>query len=84
VASFAQFSGWSEAIDLTSAGVLYFFFASAVASYAYHGWSRDTDNQFRDPSPSARILTAYMAALIVGELGGFAVLLAGFADGQVL
>lgn len=84
VASFVQFSGWSEAIDLTCAGVLYFFFASAVAGYAYHGWRRDTDNQFRDPSPSARALTVYMAALIVGELGGFAVLLAGFVDGQVL
>jgi hypothetical protein len=84
VASFVQFSGWSEGIDLTSAGVLYFFFASAVGGYAYHGWRRDTDNQFRDPSPSARALGGYMAALIVGELGGFAVLLAGFVDGQVL
>lgn len=84
VASFVQFSGWSELVDLTSAGVLCFFFFSAVGSYVYHGWRRDTDNQFRDPYPSAGSLRAYMAGLIVGELGAFSALLAGFLDGQVL
>jgi hypothetical protein len=55
-----------------------------VRAYAYHGWSRDTDNQFRDPAPSAGALNAYMAALIVGEIGAFSVLLAGFVEAQVL
>ena len=58
VASFVQFSGWSEVVDLLAAGVLYFFFLGAVISYAYHGWRRDTDNQFRDPAPSAGAVTA--------------------------
>ncbi len=84
VASFVQFSGWSELVDLLAAGVLYFFFVGAVASYAYHGWRRDTDNQFRDPSPSAGVVHGYMAALILGEIAAFSVLLAGFVEGQLL
>ena len=84
VASFVQFSGWSEVVDLLAAGVLYFFFVGAVAGYAYHGWRRDTDNQFRDPTPSAGVVHGYMAALIGGDIGAFLVLLAGFVDGQLV
>ena len=84
VATFVQFSGWSELVDLLAAGVLYFFFAGAVAGYTYHGWRQDTDNQFRDPSPSAGAVHGFMIALIVGEIVAFCVLLAGFVDGQVL
>ena len=84
VATFVQFSGWSELVDLICAGILYFFFLGAVVTYAYHGWRRDTDNQFRDPSPSAAAVHGYMLALIAGEIGAFSVLLAGFVDGQVL
>jgi hypothetical protein len=83
VATFVQFSGWSELVDLLAAGVLFFFFFGAVAGYAYHGWRRDTDNQFRDPAPSAGVVHGYMVALIVGEIVAFAVLLAGFVDGQL-
>ena len=84
VAAFVQFSGWSELVDLLCAGTLYFFFVSAVASYAYHGWRRDTDNQFRDPAPSAAAVHRFTAALSVGEIVAFAVLLAGFIDAQIL
>ncbi len=84
IAAFVQFSGWSETADLVCAGVLYFFFLGAVAGYAYHGWVKDTDNQFRDPYPSAAAVHGYMAALIVGEIGAFSVLLAGFVEGQIL
>ena len=84
VATFVQLSGWSELVDLICAGTLYFFFIGAVAGYAYHGWRRDTDNQFRDPSPSATVVHGYMAALIIGEIGAFSVLLAGFLDAQIL
>lgn len=84
VAAFVQFSGFSQLVDLVCAGVLYFFFFGAVVAYAYHGWRRDTDNQFRDPAPSLVAVHAYMAALIVGEIGAFAVLLAGFVEGQIL
>ena len=84
VATFVHFSGFSAVVDLVCAGVLYFFFFTAVVAYAYHGWRRDTDNQFRDPAPSAGAVHAYMAALIVGEIGAFSVLLAGFVQGQIL
>jgi hypothetical protein len=84
VAVFVQFSGWSELVDLLAAGVLVFFFFGAVAGYAYHGWRQDTDNQFRDPTPSAGAVHGYMFALILGEIGAFAVLLAGFVDGQIV
>jgi hypothetical protein len=83
VAVFVQFSGWSELVDLLSAGVLYVFFLGAVLSYAWHGWRRDTDNQFRDPSPSAGAVHGYMVALIAGEIGAMLVLMAGFVDGQL-
>ncbi len=83
VAVFVQFSGWSECVDLVAAGVLYFFFLGAVVGYAWHGWRRDTDNQFRDPTPSAGAVHGYMVLLIVGEIGAFAVLMAGFVDGQL-
>jgi TRAP-type C4-dicarboxylate transport system permease large subunit len=84
VATFVQFSGWSEPVDLLAAGVLYAFFLGAVLSYAYHGWQRDTDNQFRDPAPSAGAVHGYMVALIVGEIVAFSILMAGFVEAQVL
>ena len=56
----------------------YFFFA--VAGYAVHGWRRDTDNQFRDPVPGTHAL---MISLIVAEIGGWLILVAGFVEKQV-
>jgi hypothetical protein len=46
-----------------------------------HGWREDTDNQFRDPMTGLALL---MAALIISEIGGWLVLLAGFIDKQIL
>lgn len=84
VATFVQFSGWSDLVNLLAAGVLYFFFLGATLAYAYHGWRQDTDNQFRDPAPSPGAVHGYMLALIAGEIGAFSVLLAGFVEGQML
>jgi amino acid transporter len=84
VATFVELSGWSALVNLISAGVLVFFFLAAVLGYAYHGWRRDTDNQFRDPGATAGVLHPYMVALIVGEIGAFSVLLAGFVKTQML
>ena len=79
IAAFVQLSGWSEAVDMAAAGVLIFFFVGAIAGYAWTGWTARTDNQFRDP---VRGTHAYMWALIVGEIVGFSVLLAGFVDAR--
>jgi hypothetical protein len=81
VAAFVELSAWSTLVNLLAAGALLFFFWASVATYMVHGLRRDTDNQFRDPGPG---LHAAMLALIVAEIAGFAVLLAGFADAQVL
>jgi hypothetical protein len=80
MAVFVELSAWSTAVNLIAAFVPIFFFVTAIATYQLHGLRRDTDNQFRDPVAGTG---AYMLLLIVGEIGGFAVLLAGFADAQI-
>jgi heme/copper-type cytochrome/quinol oxidase subunit 2 len=80
VAVFVELSAWSAWVNLTAAMVLVFFFVAAIFEYIVHGIRRDTTNQFEHPTPA---LTAGMIALIIGEVGGFAVLLAGFVAGQL-
>ena len=81
VATFVELSGWGTVINLLAAAALAVYFFIAVAGYNFHGWRRDTDNQFRDP---ARGMGFFMWNLIVAEIGGWLVLIAGFLDGQVL
>lgn len=80
IAAFVELSGFRETVNLIAAFVPIFFFVTAIASYQFHGIRQDTDNQLRHP---VRGTGFYMAALIAGEIGGFAVLLAGFADAQI-
>ncbi len=81
VATFVELSGWSTLVNLLAAGAMTFYFYAAVAGYVWHGWRRDTDNQFRDPMPG---LHGFMVALMTAEIGGWLVLIAGFLDAQVL
>ena len=81
IAVFVELSGWSQLVNLIAAFALIFFFVGAIAGYVIHGYRKDTDNQFRDPVPGTH---AFMWALIMAEIGGFAVLLAGFVDAQIL
>jgi len=80
IATFVQLSAWSVLVNLLAAGALAFYFFAAVAGYMVHGWKRDTDNQFRRPM---RGMDAFMASLIVAEIGGWLVLVAGFLDAQI-
>jgi hypothetical protein len=80
VATFVELSGFSTLVNVLAAGAMAFYFFAAVVGYAWHGWRRDTDNQFRDP---IRGTHAFMVALIVAEIGGWLVLVAGFLSGQV-
>jgi hypothetical protein len=75
VATFAELSDWPRAVDLAAGLVLTFFFVASVAAYQVHGLRRDTDNQLRHPGTPVRW---FMIALVVGEIGAFLVLLAGF------
>jgi hypothetical protein len=77
-------SAWGDRLNFVAALVLVSFFAATVLAYVIHGALRDTDNQMRRPHrlgagtlPSA-LMTGFMALLIVGEIGGFLVILGGF------
>jgi hypothetical protein len=81
IAVFVELSAWPTWVNLTAAMVLVFFFVAAIGAYILHGARRDTENQFENPVPGTRVS---MALLMVGEIGGFAVILAGFIAGQLI
>ncbi len=83
IAVFVELSGWSAAVNLIAAFAVIAFFVGAISGYIYNGITRDTDNRFRegDGLPG---LNPFMWALIVVEIGGFGVLLAGFVSEQIL
>jgi amino acid transporter len=81
VATFVELSGWGTLVNLLAAGAMALYFFAAVAGYMLHGWRRDTDNQFRDPVAGTH---AFMVNLILAEIGGWLVLVAGFLDAQIL
>lgn len=83
LAVLAAVSPWSPLVNLHAVAWPLLFFALAIASYVVHGALGDTDNQLRTPHVlgtrrlAAWPLHAFMGALIVAEIGGVAVLLAG-------
>lgn len=78
IAVFVELSVWPTWVNLTTAMVIVFYFLAAIVSYIVHGALQDTTNQFEHPTTGMHIS---MVLLIVGEMGGFAVLLAGFVAG---
>jgi hypothetical protein len=81
IAVFVALSAWPVWVNLTAAMVVVFFFVGAIVGYITHGVRRDTENQF---DPPARGTGTFMALLILGEIGGFAVVFAGFIVMQLL
>jgi hypothetical protein len=81
LAAFVELSAWPTWVNLTGAAVVVFFFVGAIADYIVHGALRDTTNQFEHATRGSQ---AAMVFLIVGEIGGFGVLLAGFIAGQLV
>ncbi len=81
---FVPYSPLSPTGTLWAAGLPLLFFALAISGYIVHGILRDTDSQLRRPHKLGNahlpngLITLYMVALIVGEVGGFLVLFAGF------
>ncbi len=75
LAVLVELSAWPTAVNLVAVLVVVGFFLAAIASYVVHGMLEDTDNQLAHP---VRGTHAFMWALIVGEIGGTAVLTAGF------
>lgn len=80
VATFVQLSGWGAAVNLVAAGAMALYFFAAVANYTWQGLRQATDNVFREPPPGTSV---FMTSLIVAEIGGWLVLVAGFLDAQV-
>lgn len=83
LAVFAHLSAWQRSTNLWAAAVPLAFFATAIGGYILHGLLQDTDNQFREPHKIGSMplpkggLHGLMGLLVVGEIGGFAVLFAG-------
>lgn len=84
LALLAERSAWSNAINLLGVWLAVLFFAAAVASYALHGWLRDTDNQLARPHRLGSgmlpgwVIGAFMGALIIAEISGLLILFSGF------
>ncbi|MGH2984808.1 MAG: hypothetical protein ACRDK5_11250 [Solirubrobacterales bacterium] len=83
VATFVELSGWSTAVNLIAAFTVVSFFVAAVLGYISLGIMRDTENQFREGEGPPG-LHQFMWALILAEIAGFSVLLAGFVSEQIL
>ena len=84
LAVFAGLSAWSDIVNLVAAALPLAFFAFAIGGYVVHGVLRDTDNQFLKPhrvgaaTLHPAVMAGLMWALMAAEIGGFAVLFAGF------
>lgn len=76
VARFAEQSAFADPVNVAAVSLLVVFFAAAIGSYIHLGWVDRTDNAIAERSAGA---TAAMILLSVSEIGGFLVLLAGFA-----
>jgi hypothetical protein len=81
LATFVELSAWPVWVNLTAAMVVELFFVGAIVGYIVHGARRDTVNQFDPPVAGTGV---FMALLILGEIGGFAVVFAGFIVGQLV
>lgn len=80
IAAMVAFGAWNAVVNLVCVAVLTVYFVQAVAGYMVHGLRKDTENQLGPPV--SRNIRVGMVTLIVGEIGAFAVLLAGYVQGQ--
>ncbi|MBU3749789.1 MAG: hypothetical protein FGM52_04960 [Mycobacterium sp.] len=78
LAVFVELSAWPSWVNAAAAATVIVFFVSAIGSYILHGARRDTTNQLDATGSGIHVA---MVSLIVAEIGGFAVLLAGFVRG---
>lgn len=85
LAVLAYFSDWSEKMTLVCVVANIIFFFASVVSYVIHGILQDTTNQFRVPHQVAKwtlpriLMTLFMSALIIAELGATLILCIGTA-----
>ena len=78
-----QASQLSATVELGATVIQIVFFGLALSTYFIHGFLDDTDNQLRRPHKLGNatlppwVIRGFMGALILAEVGGFAVLLYG-------
>jgi len=77
IAVFALFSPFKAWVSVTATIAPLLFFAIAIFHYVKLGLQNTTENQLRDSEDPAAD-KAIMLSLMVAEIGGFTVLLAGF------
>ena len=80
IAKLLEYSPYSVKVQTWAAAVPIAFFAITIAGYITHGLKNQTNNLFRERNFTT---TWYMYALIVGEIGGFAIILWGFLSTQI-
>ncbi|MFD0360692.1 hypothetical protein ACFQZZ_04420 [Nocardia sp. GCM10030253] len=80
IAAFVELSGWPTAVNSAAAATIVLLFVVTIANYVRLGLTRETDNQMHNPPSAMRFV---LAALIIGQIGGFSVLLVGFATTQL-
>jgi hypothetical protein len=78
---FLEYSPFDEWLNLLSVGAPLLFFMAAIGTYIRLGLSEETQNQFSEKNFRT---TTGMVLLIIAEIGGFALLFAGFLYSQFL
>jgi hypothetical protein len=68
VSAFVQFGQWSFSVNLAAGSAMAAYFAMAVAGYTWHGWRKDTENQFATAGGGLR---TFMASLMTVEIGAW-------------
>lgn len=82
-------SAWVDLVNLWAAVIMVVFFAVTILSYVVHGALRDTENQFSRPhrlgnrTVPAPFMQTFMTLLMLAEIGGFLVILSGFAAARL-
>ena len=87
---FVELANYPVRVELAATAAPLVFFVLAIATYMVHGALGDTANQFKRPhrlgagTLPGSFITAFMAALIIAEVGGFLVLFWGFISAQIV
>jgi hypothetical protein len=83
LARFAEISQLPGHVELAAMAAVVFYFATAIVTYAIHGFLADTENQLHPPFHMGSVtmpragISIHMWMLIAAELGGFLVLFYG-------
>ncbi len=79
IAQLAEFSPYSDAVQIAVVVIPIIFFVGTVATYIAEGFRNRTENMF---SERTFVTTTFMYVLIAGEIGSFLLILGGFVYTQ--